>query len=357
MFEISGVFSDNSKKVVGLDVGSSLIKLVEIGDSRQGYVLKKYGQIPIPRGVIEKGLLQDQTILAEKIRTLFKSSKCRLKNVVAALSGSSVIVKKANFAQMHDEELRELLTDEAENYMPFDDVSEINFDFHIIGENDLNPNQMDVMIVAAKKDIIESYINAIETAGRKVVIMDVDTLAMETAYVENYDFADEDIIGLVNIGASTTDINIVRGGESVFTRSFQLGGDSITEALQKKLKVSFEEAEKVKIEGGGKKNIGKKEILGYTEPIFSEIERSIDYFSSTFMDPYIKQILISGGCSKLPGMINMLSERLHCEVERFDPFRNVVCNSKVFDEAYLEEIGPAATIGIGLALRRIDDKD
>jgi type IV pilus assembly protein PilM len=343
-----------SKKVAGLDIGSSLIKLVEIDETPKGHVLRKYAQAPLERGVIEDGLVHDPETLTKTIKELFKKSKCSVKNVATALSGHSVIIKKANFAQMQDNELRELLTDEAENYMPFDDVSEINFDFFIIGENELNPNQMDVMIVAAKKDIIRDCTSAVEQAGRRVAIVDVDSFALEAAYESNYDFAEDDIVALVHIGASITNINIVKGGMSVFTRNFLLGGNAITEAVQNKLGVSFEEAEKAKLARG--EQLNQEELIEYTEPVFAEIERSIDYFSSTFMDPYIKKILISGGCSHLPGIMEALKARTNCDIEKFNPFKNITCDNKMFREPYLENIAPIATLGVGLALRRMDDK-
>ncbi len=345
-----------SKRVVGLDIGSSLIKLIEIDDTVKGSVLQSYAEIPVQPGVIENGIVKDSASLTEQIKGIFKNSQCSVRNIITALSGHSVIIKKANFAHMKEAELRELLTDEAENYMPFDDVREINFDFHIIGENDLNPNQMDVVIVAAKKDVIEDWINAIERAGRKVVIVDVDSFSLETAYEQNYDFGAEDIVALLNIGASITNINILKGGQSVFTRNFFLGGNSITEAIQQKLNISFEEAEKIKHEGGNGSNISTLDLINYAEPIFSEIERSIDFFSSTFMDPYIKQALISGGCARIPGIVDALANRLNAEVEIFNPFKNISYNKKTFTEQYLASIAPIATIGVGLALRRMDDK-
>lgn len=345
-----------SKRVVGLDIGSSLIKLVEIDDSSQGAVLQKYAEIPVAPGVIENGIVRDSAALTELIKGIFKNSKCSVKNIITALSGHSVIIKKANFAHMKEDELRELLTDEAENYMPFDDVREINFDFHVVGENDLNPNQMDVVIVAAKKGVIEDWIAAIERAGRKVVIVDVDSFALETSYEQNYDFGGEDVVALLNIGASITNINIVKGGQSVFTRNFLLGGNTITEAIQQKLSIPFEEAEKIKNEGGNGGDISKLDLINYAEPIFSEIERSIDFFSSTFMDPYLKQVLISGGCARLPGIVDALANRLNSGVEIFNPFKNISYDKKAFPEQYVASIAPVAALGVGLALRRMDDK-
>lgn len=349
-----------SKRVVGLDIGSSLVKIIEIGDTSQGSVMQTYAEIPVQPGIIENGIVKDSAALTEQIKNIFKHSKCSVKNIVTALSGHSVIIKKANFAHMKEEELRELLTEEAENYMPFDDVREVNFDFHIIGENELNPNQMDVVIVAAKKSVIEDWIYAIERSGRKVVMVDVDSFALETAYEQNYDFGEDDIVALLNIGASITNINIVKGGQSVFTRNFLLGGNTITEAIQQKLNIPFEEAEKIKCgggrEGGNGNDISKLDLINYAEPIFSEIERSIDFFSSTFMDPYIKQVLISGGCARLPGIVDVLANRLNSEVEVFNPFKNISYDKKAFPEQYVASIAPVAALGVGLALRRMDDK-
>jgi len=345
-----------TKRVVGLDVGSSLIKLVEIRDSKQRFQLKNYAQISVPPGIIVDGVVKDETALSERIKELFKNSKCGLKHVVSALSGHTVIIKKVNFAMMNEEELRELLSDEAENYLPFDDVSEVNFDFYVIGENELNPNQMEVIITAAKKEIIESCTRIIERAGRRVAIVDVDSFALETAYNENYDFSDDEIVALVHMGASITNINIVKGGGSVFTRNFSLGGNSITEAVQKKLQVPFEEAERIKIEKKEDNGISPEELIIYAEPIFAEIERSVDYFSSTFMDPFIKKILVSGGCAKIPGIVEAIEERLRCEAELFDPFQNIGYDKKVFKNSFITDIGPTAVLGVGLALRRMDDK-
>jgi type IV pilus assembly protein PilM len=345
-----------SKSIVGLDIGSSLMKLVEIVESSQGSVLKTYAELPLQRGIIDNGAVTDGQALTEHVKTIFKNASCGVKNIATALSGHSVIIKKANFAHMKNEELRELLTDEAENYMPFDDVKEINFDFHVIGENELNPNQMDVIIVAAKKDMIEDWVAAINRAGRKVVVVDVDSFALETAYEQNYDYNDDDVAALLNIGARITNINIVKGGSSVFTRNFFLGGDAITEAIRQKLNISFEEAEELKCRSGNGGDISPFDLITYAEPIFSEIERSIDFFSSTFIDPYLKHILVSGGCARLPGIAEALADRLNAEVELFDPFKNIICDKKKFPEQYLSKIAPIAALGVGLALRRMDDK-
>src|SRR5271157_5316073 len=269
-----------SKSLVGLDIGSSAIKLAEIVETPKGYILSRFSKIPLATGVIVDGVPVEQQELAQKIKQLFKQSGCKKKSIVTSLSGHSVIIKKVNFPTMDETELRELIKDEAGKYLPFDSMEAVSYDFQILGENEFNPNQMDVIIVAAKNDIVNSYADAIQQAGYSPVIMDVDSFALETMYEENYDFEDNEMVVLVNIGASITNINVLRGGSSVFTRDFMLAGNSITEAIGQKMGVAFEEAERIKIEGPDGDEAAEKEfrenLLYYAEPICSEIERSVD---------------------------------------------------------------------------------
>ena len=343
------------KQVIGLDIGSSSLNLVEIQDISRGYFLNNLSQIPLDRGVIVDGVLSKPDKLTQKIKEFFKACRCRNRSVVTSLSGHSVIAKKVNFLKMEEEELRELINDESDKYLPFDNVEDINFDFQILGESDVNPNQIDVLLVAARKNIIDSYIGAIEKAGLKVVIMDVDSFALETMYETNYDFEEGDIAVLVNIGASMTNINVVKNGTSVFTRDFSMGGMSITEILQEKMGITFEEVEAAKLEVDKMDGL-KKDMVNYAEPFLLEIERSVDYFRSTSPGEHIGQMLISGGCAKIPGLVSTMSQRLNIKAEIVNPFKNISYDKKVFDPTYIEDISPVAAVGVGLALRRIGDK-
>ena len=354
------LFPSGKPQLVGLDIGSSSIKLAEIQETSKGYILNRFSQIPLNKGVIVDGLPVEQQELATKIKELFKQSGCKRKGIITSLSGHSVIIKKVNFPTMEEGELRDLIKDEAGKYLPFDDMDAVSYDFQILGENEFNPNQMDVILVAAKKDIVTGYTDALEQAGYLPVIMDVDSFALETMYEENYEFEENELAVLINIGASITNINVLKGGASIFTRDFTLAGNSITEALQQKLGVTFEEAERIKIEGPGGKESAEKELreslLYYAEPICSEIERSIDYFRSTYGGEYIKHVLLSGGSAKIPGIVNDLTQRLSVEAEIANPFKKVGYNSKDLDQAMIEDISPIAAVGIGLALRKVGDK-
>ena len=359
MFDIKGLFA-GGKQLAGLDIGSSCLKLAEIQDSPKGRILSLFSQAPLVRGVIVDGTVVEPEALTATIKELFHQSGCKRKKVVTSISGHAVIVKKATFAQMDEEELRALIHDEAGKYLPFDDMSAVDYDFQILGENPYNPSQMEVLIVAAKKEVIEGYTEAIQAAGLIPVIMDVDSFALETMYEENYEFEENDVVVLINIGASITNLNAVKGGISIFTRDFTLGGNSITEALAANLGVSFEEAEKAKIEGTGddeqSRAAYREGLIAYADPICTEIERSVDYFRSTFGAENISKVLLSGGGGMVPGIAADLGSRLGIETEMVNPFRKIPFDKKVLEPGAAERIGPIAAVGVGLALRKIGDQ-
>ena len=249
MLDLKEIFS-GQKKLVGLDIGSSSLKLAEIISNSSGYVLNRFLQLPLPKGIIVDGILADSNALSLKIKELFRHSGCGGKGIVTSLGGNSVIIKKVTLDQISETELRDLIHDEAGKYLPFDNMDDVNYDFQILGDNSYNPNQMDIIIVAAKKDVVNSYLEAVTAAGLNVMIMDVAPFVLESTYEANYEFDNDEMAVIINIGASTTGINVVKGGMSIFTRDFALAGNSITESLQEKYGVTFEEAEKIKISYG-----------------------------------------------------------------------------------------------------------
>lgn len=360
MVDLKEIFS-GKKNLVGLDIGSSSIKLAEIISNAKGYYLNRFHEVPLPKGIIIDGILTDAPVLSSKIKELFKIAHCGRKGVVTSLAGNSVIIKKVTLEQMNETELRELIHDEAGKYLPFDNMDDVNYDFQILGENNYNPNQMDIVIVAAKKEIVSSYLEAVTAAGQNVEIVDVAPFVLETLYEVNYEFDNEEIVVLINIGASTTGINVVKGGMSVFTRDFALAGNSITESIQEKYQIPFEEAEKLKIEGlpGGSESDNqdlKNNILEFSQPICMEIERSIDYFRSTFGGEDIKQVLLAGGSSRIPNITKHLSKLLNVKTEIMDPFLKINYNKRKIDVKNLDSIKPIAATAIGLGLRKIGDK-
>jgi len=361
MLDLKSLFS-GSRHLVGLDIGSSSLKLAEVVEApKGGYILNSFSQLSLSRGIIVDGIINDPALLTVKVKELFKTAGNRRKGIVSSLSGHSVIIKKVSFPNMEEEEMREMIREDAAQYLPFDNMEEVNFDFQILGENEYNPNQMEVLLVAARKDIIDSYTHALREAGVDVVIMDVDSFALETVYEENYDFEENDIVALINIGASITNINVVKTDTSIFTRDFTLGGNKVTESLADKLDIAFDEAERIKIEGpaGGnefERNEFRMSLIEHADPICAEIERSIEFFRSTSGGDYIKSVLLSGGGAKLPGLVEDLQQRLGIDTEIINPFRKITINDKSVDASLVEQMGPALAVSIGLALRRVGDK-
>jgi type IV pilus assembly protein PilM len=360
MLNLKEIFS-GQKKLVGLDIGSSSLKLAEIISSSRGYVLNRFLHIPLPKGIITDGVLADPNALTLKIKELFRNSGCGRKGIVTSLAGNSVIIKKVTLDQINETELRDLIHDEAGKYLPFDNMDDVNYDFQILGDNSYNPNQMDIIIVAAKKDMVNSYLEAVTAAGLNVMIMDVAPFVLESVYEANYEFDKDEIVVIINIGASTTGINVLKGGMSIFTRDFALAGNSITESLQEKYKVTFEEAEKIKIDGIPDGSDGdnldlKNSILDFAQPICSEIERSIDYFRSTFGGEFIKHVLLAGGSAGIYNLTKNLSEKLNVKTEIINPFFKIGYNKRKIDVNKLESIKPIAATAIGLGLRKMGDK-
>jgi len=349
------------KQYVGLDIGSSSLKLVEIVGNKGAYTMNRFLTVPLTKGIIVEGAVADVDALAEELSRLFNNSGCKKKNIVTSLSGHSVIIKKATFPTMEDHDLQETIRDEASKYLPFDNMNDVNFDFQVLGRSASNPNMNDVIIVAAKKDIIEGYTEAIELLKLSLSIMDVDTFALETMYQENYEYDEKDVVVIANIGASITNLNVVRNAASIFTRDFTMGGNMITEAIQYQYGVSFEEAEKIKLNGPEGDEYVRGEffrstLLSIADPLCAEIERSIDYFRSTYSDEDIKMVLLAGGGANIPGIADDLSQRMGVPVEIINPFKKIGYSRKTIKDDHIREIAPIAAVGVGLALRKLGDK-
>jgi type IV pilus assembly protein PilM len=296
--------------------------------------------------------------------------KIKNKNVVTSISGYSVIVKKISIQKRGEAELDASIQDEAEQYIPFD-INDVNLDYEILtppgeeeaekkGEGDKGDKSlMDVMLVAAKKDIVEDYVSLLHLTGLSPAILDVDAFALQNAF----ELSAENISGcyaLVNVGAEELGINAIKNGVSIFTRDSSYGGYQINEAIMSKFDVSYEEAEKIKL--GGTKIDHKDK--GALEEIFTsvisgwvnEIKRALDFLATTYPDETIEKIVISGGSCRFPGFQKYLELETEIPVIELNPFGNLQVNDKMFDPKYLTYMAPQAAIAVGLALRSVGDK-
>jgi type IV pilus assembly protein PilM len=343
--------------LIGLDIGSRTIKLAEIVDKKAGRVFKSFHTINIEPGIIEEGAVKDPETVSESIRRLYKEAKLKEKNVAISIGGYSVIVKKINVQTMTEEELQETIHFEAEQYIPFD-ISDVNLDFQIIGESEHNPNQMGVLLVAAKKEMVNEYINLVRMTGLNVHIIDVDAFALQNIFEFNYDPGDENI-ALIDIGASKTSLNILKDNTSVLMRDVSLGCRQINEKIASFVECSLAEAEEIKL-GGQSDIISPEDLSGIVSSVVTdwctEIKRALDFFYSTFPEDQITKIILSGGGANIKEFRQLLAVETASDVEIINPFKNFSIDSDRFDSSYLEQIAPQAAISMGLAMRKIGDK-
>jgi type IV pilus assembly protein PilM len=350
-----------AKALVGLDIGSSAVKAVELKPAGKGYKVTCFGSEPIPPDSIVDGAIIDAAAVADAVRRLFETRNIKTKEVAASLSGNAVIVKKITLPVMTEAELAESIYWEAEQYIPFD-IQDVNLDYQILDKGDAaaGKNTMDVLLVAAKKEKIADYTGVIAQAGRTAVVVDVDAFALQNAYEVNYGIEPTAVVVLLNAGASATNINILQGDQSVFTRDISIGGNAYTEALQRELNLPFDAADALKrgqtVEGGATYEDARPVLRAVTENVMLEIQKTFDFFKTTAASEKIDRIILSGGASRAEGFTEMLADRFEAPVEVFDPFRRIGFEAKKFHVDAAAEVAPTAAVAVGLALRRVGDR-
>ena len=348
-----------AKSLVGLDIGSSSVKAIELKPAGKGFRVSAIGVEHVPPDSIVDGAIIDGGAVADAVRRLFANKRFKAKDVVASLSGNSVIVKKITLPSMTAAELSESIYWEAEQYIPFD-IQDVNLDYQILdpGTGPDSRGSMEVLLVAAKKEKIGDYTGVIAQAGRSAVIVDVDAFALQNAYDMNYGLEGGQIVVLLNAGASAININILQGDQSVFTRDISMGGNAYTEAVQKELDLPFESAEQLKkgipVDGASFEE-AQPVLRAVTENVLLEIQKTFDFFKATAASEHIDRIMLSGGASRVDGFSEMLHERFNAQVEEFDPFRAVAWDAKKLGGDAVEHASTAA-VAVGLALRKVGDR-
>ncbi|RLC26983.1 MAG: pilus assembly protein PilM [Deltaproteobacteria bacterium] len=345
-----------SPRLVGLDIGSSALKAGEIMVTKKGFTLKNFGMTSIAPGAIEEGNINDPENIADSIRQLFEANSIKGKNVAVSIGGYSVIVKKIDVQTVTEEQLQETIHLEAEQYIPFD-ISEVNIDYQILGENEADSDQMSVILVAAKKEMISEYINLVQMAGLNPCIIDVDAFALQNIFEANYELTDENVV-LIDIGANKTSLNILKSHSSVFMRDVSMGCSQINQKIISLIDCSFAEAEQLKL-GKQADKISpddlKQIVLSVVSEWSIEIKRALDFYYSANPDEQIKSIMLSGGGAHIKEFRQLLATETSSDIETINPFKKLHID-KHFNPSYLEQIAPQASICMGLALRRVDDK-
>jgi type IV pilus assembly protein PilM len=344
------------KGLVGLDIGSSSVKAVELQGKPGSLVLTNLGFEGLQPDTVVDGQIMELNDVSNIIAGIFREGQIKTDRVAAGVSGSSVIVKNIIVPQMTREELEESIDWHAEEHIPFD-IGDVSLDYQVVGSG---ADSLHVLMAACKRDSIANIRQAIQLAGKQPAVIDVDAFALQNCYEVNYQPPDDLIVALLNVGASTMNINILKGVRSVFTRDVSVGGNQYTALLQKELGLTYEQAEAVKRGGSPPSHVEAVDTEGVLESVSDllalEISKTFDFFRATAEDSNaaVQKIFISGGGSKLKGLPEFLSSRFEIPVERLDPFRRIKVDARRFDPDYMREVVPEMAVAVGLALRGVE---
>ena len=348
--------SMGKKNLVGLDIGSSSVKAVELAKKGSALQLLNLGFENLQTDTIVDGQIMELNNVSNVISNIFSEHQIKTNRVAAGVSGHSVIVKNIVLPSMSEEELQESFSWHAEEHIPFD-IADVNLDYELTSKSS---ESLHVLMAACKSDKIANVKQAIQLAGKQPIIIDVDAFALQNCYEVNYQPRAGEIVALLNNGAATMNINILNGTRSVFARDAGVGGSQYTSLLQKELGLSFEQAEGVKRGMALPEGIEPRPIQPIIETVSDvlalEVRKTMDFYRTTAeeKDTGIQKILLAGGGSKLPGLADYLAKRFEIPVEVFDPFRQIEVDDKKFDPEYMREIVPEMAVAVGLALRGVE---
>ena len=348
------------RSLVGLDIGSSAVKAVELRRNGDNLSLAAAGMEPLPHESVIDGAIVDAGGVSDAIRRLWGRLNVKTKEVAVSLSGPAVIVKKIVLPAMPEEELRSTIQWEARQHIPFD-ISDVYLDHQVMEEpaGEAGSGQVDVLLVAAKKDKVQDYTAAVKQAGCLPVVMDVDAFALQNAYELSLGVQPREIHVLVNAGASSINLNVVQGHHSVFTRDVAIGGDAYSEALQRELNLRFEDADRLKqgLDVSGVTDDDAEPVMrAVTQNVLQEVSKTLDFFRATAAADHFDGFVLSGGTSRIDGIAEALADRFETEVRPFDPFNRVTVAPEVLSDEDGRELGPVLAVAFGLALRRVGDR-
>ena len=348
------MFFGKSKPLVGLDIGSSSVKAIELAQSKSGYEVTGFAREALGPDTVVDGAITDATVVSEAIKSVFTLGGFKAKQVATSVSGHSVIVKRVVLPVENPDEVASSIEFDADQYIPFE-IAEVNLDYEVIGPSQKEDGGLEVLLVAAKKDQIENNTSVVTMAGRTARVVDVDAFALQNAFEVNYNPDPNDTIALLNIGASLTNINITKAGMPLFIRDVSVGGSQYTDILEKELQLSFEEAEQLKF---GKK-IGMYDadmvaplLDSITDILTMEVQKTFDFFKETFPEEDISSIYLAGGTAGATGLKEKINAAFDLQTEILDPLKAVKVGSKV--GSGVRDLGPALAVVLGLALRGFD---
>jgi len=348
------MFSRRNTSTVGLDIGASSVKLVKLDHSKNGYAVSAIGIRELPPDVIVADEIKDREALIFNIQSLIDQTDPKIRDVVVAISGHGVITDRFTIDKKTGTEAEQAILFETEQRAPFD-IDDVSLDYHVVKVDD-DINKMDVLLVAARKEVLQSYIELVEDCGLRPVVVDDDALAIYNAYENNYEIDPSKITALVNIGYDVTNITYLIDGLFQSTRDVSSGAREIYNAIQKEFRLNPELTGKaIKGEMGDSvdQDMLKATIISATDELISGVELAFSYFKSQTKTDNIDWIILSGGGSLIPYLPEFLQSKMNIPLEIANPLRNVDYDPELFQYLQPEKIAPLLMVSIGLAMRKV----
>ncbi len=350
------------RNLVGVDIGSSSIKVCELKEGRKGRTLAKVAYAPIPPQTIVDGHIMNTGVVTEALLKLFSDAKITQRNIALGVSGQSVIIRKITVPMMTPAELDEQIQWEAEQHIPFD-IKDVQIDYQVLRKHP-DRGQMDLLLVAAKRDEINDYAQFAREAKLKPFVVDIDAFCVQNLFEALRGMPAERTVALINLGASLSSLNIVASGTSAFTRDIASGGNAISEEIQRETGMSFDQAEAYKCgdpaaisgAGGMIPQQVQQVIDSACDTIAAEIQRSLDFFMATSGESNIDQVYVTGGTGNLTPLRNAIQRRARTPVEFFNPVDGLIVDSRHVPEDMLRARHAQLAVAIGLGLRKEKEK-
>ena len=344
--------------MIGVDISSSAVKMVEISQAgKDGYKVERYTIEPLPKDSVVDGNISNLEAVSDSVRSGWRNMGTRIKNVALALPAAAVITKKIVLpGGQREEDLEQQVETEANQYIPFS-LDEVNLDFQVLGPAPSNPDEIEVLIAASRKEKVEDRVAAAEAAGLKALVMDVESFATQSAYelIESQlpSGGRDQVVAIVDIGTAIMNVNVLHNGQSVYTREQPFGGNQLTQEIQRQFNLSAEEAEKAKRSGNLPENYQTDVLQPFMDTLALEVARALQFFFTSTPFSQVHHILLAGGCAIIPGLDDVVASRTQVNILIANPFANMALSSKI-KPRQLSADAPALLIACGLAMRRFD---
>ncbi len=348
------------KNLVGVDIGTASIKVCQVKETRKGLGLVRLGYAPLGPQVIVDGQVMDAGAVIETLQRVFSEAKIRQKECALSVSGQSVIIRKITVPMMTEAELDEQIQWEAEQHIPFD-IKDVHVDYQVLRRR-AEASQMDLLLVAAKRDQIEEYLQLARNAKLKPVVCDIDAFTVQNLFEYSRTLPQNQTIALINVGASLSSLNIIANGVSAFTREIANGGNVITEEIQKQLNVPHDQAEAYKCGGPASPDDPNRAgmvpqqvvqvIEAVSDTIAAEIQRSLDFFMATSGEGEISRIYVTGGSANLAPLARAIERRARVTVEVWSPIEKLSIEAKEVNPTLLQTRAAQLSVALGLSLRK-----